>query len=281
MVAITAQTMTDEIRRQQQLARSIAADQAAVSSGKKLLAPSQDPQAWVQVSELGRAQAQQAAWKSNINYGQSRAAKAESNLTELNNLFTRARELLVTASTSAIDGPGRAAVLADLEGIRASMNELLNERDYQGLPVFDDGMAIAVPVSRGINLDVVGTRQSISEGVNVNGVQRSLDDILGIAITAVGSGSEADRSSALAGLEKGLDHIIIAQSVQGIRSEKLDIAAERLTDVDLTLAERRSALEDTNLTETLTALQSKLLTLEAAQAAFARINRQTLFDLIG
>jgi flagellar hook-associated protein 3 FlgL len=48
----------------------------------------------------------------------------------------------------------------------------------------------------------------------------------------------------------------------------------------LALTERRSSLEDTDLTETITKLQNKLTTLEAAQSAFARISRQSLFDLI-
>jgi len=48
----------------------------------------------------------------------------------------------------------------------------------------------------------------------------------------------------------------------------------------LDLSDRRSSLEDTDLTEVLARVQANLLSLEAAQASFARINRQTLFDLI-
>jgi len=56
MVAITAQTLADEIRRQKALSQSIMADQTAVSSGKRLTKASQDPLAWVQVSDLARQQ---------------------------------------------------------------------------------------------------------------------------------------------------------------------------------------------------------------------------------
>jgi flagellar hook-associated protein 3 FlgL len=281
MVAITAQTMADEIRRQQRLSQSISADQAAISTGKKLTAPSQDPQAWVQVSEIGRAQAQQAAWSSNVSFGVSRAKKAESNLSEINTLFSRARELMISASSSAIDGPGKASAIADLQGIRSTMNELLNEKDYQGTPVFDDTISTQVPVSRGLAFDVVGTRQSIEGGVSVNGTTMTLDAILAQAINAVTTGAETDQQDALRSVEAGLDHVILAQSVQGIRSERLDATANRLSNVTLDLSDRRSKLEDTNLTETIANLQAKLLTLEAAQAAFARINRQSLWDLIG
>ncbi len=280
MVAITQQTLADEVRRMQKLSRSIAADQTAISTGKKLISPSQDPQTWVQVSELGRAQAQQAAWNANVAYAQTRAAKAESNLGELNNLFTRAKELMITASTTTLDEAGKAAVAKELDGIRASVNELLNEKDYQGTPVFDDTNAILVPLARGINVEAVGTRQSIAEGVDVNGTPMTLDQILSDAIASVSTGTSADRTAAQLAMAKGLDHVILQQSVQGVRGDRLEAAQLRLEDTDLTLAERRSGLEDTDLTETLAGLQSKLVTLQAAQSAFARINQRSLFDLI-
>ena len=98
MVAITQNSLSDEIRRQQKLARAIAADQAAISSGNRFATPSQDPQAWVQISEIGRAQAEQGAWAANVAYGKTRATKADSNLDEMGNLISRARELIISAA---------------------------------------------------------------------------------------------------------------------------------------------------------------------------------------
>lgn len=280
MVAITYQTMADEIRRQQRLSQAITEDQAAVSTGKKIRVASQDPRAWVQISEIGRAQAQHAAWADNISYGSARAQKAESSLEEMNTLFSRARELMVTASTSTLDAAGQAAVVAEIQAIRGSMTELLTEKDYLGIPVFDDNVAIKVPVSRGLAFDVVGTRQSIESGIDVGGVARTLDDILAEAEAAAVSGVAIDHQNSLTSLDAGLNHIILAQSVQGIRGDRLDAVEQRVADTQLDLSEQRSSLEDTDLTETIARIQARLLSLEAAQAAFARINRQTLFDLI-
>lgn len=281
MVAITAQTIADEIRRQQQLSQSIAADQAAVSSGKRLTTPSQDPQAWVQISEIGRNQAQNAAWNTNTSYALSRASKASSNLNEMNTLYSRARELMIAASSASTDANGVNAIVTELGGIRASLASLLNETDYQGVPVFDNGQPTLVPISRGLNLEAVGTRQSVSDGVDIGtGSPSTLDAILQNAITAIQSGTDTDRGTALTSIEKGLDHIILGQAKQGIRGDRLEAAGSALSDATLSLAERRSKLEDTDLTSTIASLQSKLMSLEAAQAAFARINRQNLWDLL-
>jgi flagellar hook-associated protein 3 FlgL len=280
MVAISRQTVADEIRRQQTMTQEIAKAQIAVSTGKKLSAPSDDVHSWVEISEIGKLQASYAAWTGNVSYGESRAEKAQTSLEQINTLMTRAKELLVQGVSTAAGETGRAAIVAELGTIRETLSELLNETDYQGIPVFDDTTTIKIPVGRGIQMEAVGTRQSVSEGINVNGVAMSLDDILAAAITAVETGDESARTTALAAIETGLDHVIGEQAKQGIRSERLSAMAERVADIALTLRERRSGLEDTELTETISMMQQKLLTLEAAQSAFARINQQSLFDLL-
>jgi flagellar hook-associated protein 3 FlgL len=282
MVAITQQSLSDEIRRQQKLARAIASDQAAISSGNKISAPSQDPQTWVQISEIGRAQAEQGAWAANVAYGKTRASKAESNLDEIGNLISRARELTISAANGSLDAPGKSAVATELQTIKGSINELLNEKDYQGVPVFDNNTQIAVPVSRGLNIPVVGTRQDISDGIDVgNGANMTLDQIFDAAIAAVQADDASAQTTTVGYFDSATSHIVLEQSVQGVRGDRLDAATDRLTDIDQSLTERRSGLEDTDLTETLTRMQARLLSLEAAQSALARINRQTLFDLIG
>jgi flagellar hook-associated protein 3 FlgL len=65
-----------------------------------------------------------------------------------------------------------------------------------------------------------------------------------------------------------------------VRADRLETVGDRLTDVDLDLSDRREDLQSTNLQEVISRVQAQLLQLEAAQSAFARINRQTLFDLI-
>ncbi len=277
MVFITTQSLNAEIARQQRMSSDIATEQAKISSGKKLIKSSDDPQAWVQISQIGRQQSINEAWKSNLAFAESRAAKATSNLNDINSLMTRVTELLVQATSTSDGSPGREAVAQEVEGIRVTIAGLLTQTDYQGATVFDENANVKIPVSAGLSVESVPTRQSISDNAVGN---RSLDQVLTDAITAIRSGTDADRSAALNDSRKALDHVIVAQSIQGVRSQRLEDIGNRLVDASLALTERRSNLEDTDLTETVTKLQSKLTTLEAAQAAFARINRQSLFDLL-
>lgn len=215
-----------------------------------------------------------------MNYAQSRDAKASSNLEAIEGVLKRAQELMLLANNGTNSQSDRDAIAAELRNIRTVTTELLNDTDFQGTPVFDNGVSTAVPVSRGINLQVVGTLAQVSQGIAVRGVSKSLDDILADALNSVTTGTPADRAAALEGVNRGFDHIVYQEAEQGIRADRLETAKSRLVDVDLTLIERRSALEDTDVASALASIQSKLTTLQAAQAVFARINQQSLFDLI-
>ena len=280
MVGITNKIMIAEMRRQQKLSQSIVDGQTAISTGITLNKPSDDALAWVQVSDIGRAQAQQAAWQANVSYGTTRAATAESNLSEINTLLTRAQELVTSARNGSLNDTSRAAIVEELGTIRTTIDEMLNQKDYQGTPVFDEGQSTLVPVSRGLNLAVVGTRQEVSEGIDVDGAAMSIDEILAASITAIEGGVDADIADALSGVKAAQSHITIEQARQGVRSDRLEVIGTRLTDIDIDLTERRANLESTDLQEVISRVQSQLLQLEAAQSAYARINQQTLFDLI-
>lgn len=280
MVGITNKTLIAEIRRQQQLSQGIVEGQTAISTGKTLTKPSDNALAWVQVSEVGKAQAQQSAWQANVSYGSTRAANAEANLEQITTLLVRAQELVTSARNGSLNDSGRAAIVEEMKTIRTTIGSLLTQTDYQGVPVFDDTQSTLVPVSRGLNLAVVGTRQEVSEGIDVNGTPKSLDDILADSLTALQSGTDADLVTALGSIRIGQSHIVVEQARQGVRGDRLDVIGDRLTTVDLDLSERRQGLESTDLTKVISSVKAQLLQLEAAQSAFARINQQTLFDLI-
>ncbi|MBZ9649484.1 MULTISPECIES: flagellin [Sphingomonadaceae] len=280
MVGITNKIMLAEIRRQQKLSQDLVDGQTAISTGVTLNKPSDNALAWVQVSDIGRAQAQQAAWQTNISYGTARSGNAEANLSEVDNLLTRAQELVTSARNGSLNETNRAAIVEEMSTIRTTITELLNQKDYQGVSVFDDGQSVLVPVSKGLNLAVVGTRQEVSEGIDVNGTPMSIDDILGQSIAAIQSGDDTAIASSLEGVKSAQGHITVEQAKQGVRSDRLEVVGTRLTNIGLDLTERRAGLESTDLQEVIANVKAQLLQLDAAQSTYARINQKTLFDLI-
>ena len=113
------------------------------------------------------------------------------------------------------------------------------------------------------------------------GLARSASDtLLDQSITALQSGTDSDVAAGLDAIKAAQNHIVLEQTKQGVRSDRLDVIGTRLTNVDLDLKERRSGLESTDLQDVISSVSAKLLQLEAAQSAFARINQQNLFDLL-
>ena len=107
-----------------------------------------------------------------------------------------------------------------------------------------------------------------------------LEQDLRDAADALESGDAARMATALDRLSGAVDHVADAAGDQGLRAARIDALIDRRAVHDIDLAAERSQLEDTDLTTAIARLNAQQLTLEAAQAAFARINRSSLFDLI-
>lgn len=280
MVFINAQSVNSEIKKQQALARDITTIQSQISSGRKFERPSDAPQDWILISDLGRQQSLAASWQSNVDFAISRADQADTGLRDVNNLMTRVTELLVASAGTAPESPSSEAVAQELAGIRETIYSILNQTDYQGRPNYDDGAVVKIPVGSGLNVEAVPTRQSVEDGVPTLTGPKNLYDILDSAVASILTSDTAARETALSDSRAALDHVIGAQSQQGVRSQRLEAEDNRLADRNVVLAESRSRLEDTDLTEAIANLETKLTTLSAAQTAFARISQQSLFDLL-
>ena len=77
-----------------------------------------------------------------------------------------------------------------------------------------------------------------------------------------------------------MEHIAGVRGQQGARGNRIDQLVERYETTKIQQAEERSALEDTDITAAIARVQAKQLTLDAAQAVFARVNQNTLFDIL-
>ncbi|RYD86613.1 MAG: flagellin, partial [Sphingomonadales bacterium] len=85
---------------------------------------------------------------------------------------------------------------------------------------------------------------------------------------------------ALSDVDIAIAHVTDQRAAQGVRAAQLDAADNTLEEMSTQLAEERSSLEDTDVAATVMRLNAKTLSLQAAQMAFAKVNRNTLFDLL-
>ena len=125
----------------------------------------------------------------------------------------------------------------------------------------------------------------VFQNVQTAGGPMDLEQIVRNAADAVEITDKTTRTTAsataLVTIESGADHLSSVRGEQGVRAARIDSVRERLASSGLLLEEERGNLEGTDLTATIARINAKQFSLEAAQSVFARLNRRTLFDLLG
>ena len=263
-----------DIARQAGLAARIARGQSDVSSQKRLQAASDDPAAAVRIAQLRRAQTNESAWRANVDNGIARATRTDSALTGVASLIDRARELAINGASETLSNADRATIALELRSIADEVDNLSQGIDATGQPLFADA-PLRLPVGDSLTLTATTSR---SAAFDIGG--RDIATILRDVASAITT-STAGRAAALVDIAAVSDHISTVRGEQGARAARFDALRDRLIDSATAIGEERSSIEDTDLVATIARIQTDQLLLDAAQSLFARINRRTLFDLLG
>ena len=275
MIKPVTNRSTIDIRRQNDLSRDIARLQVEVSTGKKLLAPSDDPVASAQVANIRRAQANDSAWNKAIDLGSAKAAQADTVLKSVSDRLARAQELTIAGASDSSSPADRATIAHELRNIATEIDDLAETQDSQGGQLFATGSALQFRFGENA---VFAPVPSKAEAFSPGGV--SYSSILNDAATALESGNRPQIDAALASIKTGIGSAADVAGDLGIRAARIDNLRESHLSRSIDFAAERSVLEDTDLSEAIATLNSKLTTLEAAQLTFGRINRRTLFDIL-
>jgi flagellar hook-associated protein 3 FlgL len=278
MISGTRFRLDAEIARQARLAAEIARGQTEIVTGKRILAPSDDPVGAARVAEIGRAQADEAVWTRNVETASALAARSDTVLANLALTVDRAKELMLRAANGTLSADNRATIAAELRGIATEIATLRDTRDARGEPLFRANGALEVPVGPRVRIAPVATRAAVFE---------TPGDLLAVLNAAAAAVVEPDAPTRRAGIDASLAaldganlQVASARADQGIRADRLDKIREALASSGLHMEEQRSSLESANIPEVIARIQSRDLNLKAAQAIFAQVNRTSLFDLI-
>jgi flagellar hook-associated protein 3 FlgL len=282
MITGTRYRLTLEINRQAQLAGDIERAMTEISTGKRIQAASDDPVGAARVSDIARVQADIATWKRNLESAAGLSVRADDAIGATVSAVTRAKELMLSAANGTMSATNRATIALELRALAEEIAAIEITRDQRGELLFPPTEALEIPVSDGVSIKAVGTHASVFEADTAGGPK----DIVAIISDAADAIEEPDATRqasvelSLAELDAAVAGITKAQGEQGTRGNRIDSLLERLAEFSLQAEEERSSLESADIMEVVARLQARQLTLQAAQAAFARINSSTLFDLL-
>ena len=127
------QSLENMLRIQEQTFRT----QNQLSTGRRILTPSDDPVASAQLVRLNQEQAQTEQFISNINIAENRLTAEEIRLSSVNDILLRTRELIVQAGNLAVNNQSERRAIASELSIRLDeLVDLANARDSNGEYIF-------------------------------------------------------------------------------------------------------------------------------------------------
>jgi len=280
MIGGTSARISAEIARQSALSRDIAKLQDQVSTGKKLATPSEDPAGNARLGAVRRAQSDDAAFADNVEVASAVATRADSAIGSLTTALDRARELAIAARSATYSANDRKIAAAELRGIAQDIAQIAAQKDSRGQPLFPEGEPLAIPIAPGTRVSA-----TVSRDVLFGTGDTSLAGIVGATADALeiedGDARTAATATSLDAITAGSDRVAGLHGEQGVRAARIDARREALADKAVVLDDERKAIEGADVSAAITLITSKLNTLEASQAVFAKLNRQTLFDILG
>ena len=147
-----------------------------IASGKRILKPSDDPSATVQILNLNTEVLKLEQYSSNIDAARTQLSQTEEVLQQSGNVLQRARELMLQANNDTLDSNNRKAIAGELSSLKSQLVALANTRDATGEYVFAGFQVGTQPFSEeGKNVVYAGDRAQRMTQVG-SGIQMAVRD---------------------------------------------------------------------------------------------------------
>ena len=273
--------------------------QEQISSGKKLLAPSDDAVGYQRLQGLKQAGADDQAWSGNITLSQTLLKQTDGALGSISDRLQRVQELAVQASNGTLSAANRQIIAGEVRATIADLVGLANTTDVRGQPLFGSssgttavtqdaagvvsfvgtGSPSSIPIGNGTSIQPTESAERVFGNIPTSSGTTDVFALLDSFASALESGS-APPADVLDSLNAAVTQVADVRGAAGARSTRLDLEASRLQDTATARETERSSIEDTDITTAITQLQKTSTVLQATQASFTKLSQLSLFDYI-
>lgn len=271
--------------------------QTQISTGKKMLKPSDDPAASQQLAELDRRDADAAVYGTNMTLAGSLLDQAGTVLGQINTQLTRALELATLAGNGTQTDATRKITATELTSIVGSLVSLANTKNVRGQPLFGSasgGLAVTdnkdgtftfppdvqvseVPIADGQSVQATESAKRIFD---IGGGTDNTLAMLSKLAAALNAGGDVSTtvSSSLDKLNDSINQVADVTASVGARGARIDLQQQLLTTANTDRTELRGKLEQVDVTDAIVQLQQMMTALSASQASFTKLAGLSLFD---
>lgn len=304
---LTTRIAADLVQKQNDLAKI----QTQISTGKRVNTPSDDPAQAAHIVKMQEAEAQLEQYQRNASSAESQLALEESALTGTANILMNLRDLALTANNGITDDYTRAAHNSEVELALSELYDLANSRDSFGNYLFGGTNTETPPFTSGASATYNGTddaqQLSIGLGRTIQTGDSGIDTFMRVPdaseaatggnqdlfatvtnfIDALESSPQTDAEKAamqqsiddtIANLDSGLEHINTARARVGTRLNSIDNSREENANISLQIERTRADVEDIDIAEAITSLQTQANSLEILQQTYSSIQGLSMFN---
>ena len=280
--------------------------QAQLAQGKQIINASDAPNQAATIQRMKSILSRQESYQSSLNTVKARLQGEDSTLQSVSELLIRAKEVAVQGANDTLNTGDRKALANEMQSLRDQMLSLANTRDSNGnflfagsrvkQPAFAETangspvymgdqtrMNVRVGDQQNIPINRTGTDAFVpvarmdKDGTTVGvGFFQVLDNLIAGLNTA--NGSDIRRGAGeLDNLQQGLS---LAHAQVGTNLNMVDQQTAIIEDTTLNLKSTLSSIEDLDYASAITKMNQQMLSLEAAQASFAKVSQLNLFNYI-
>lgn len=278
--------------------------QQQLSTGRRILSPSDDPVAAARALEITQAQSVNTQFSNNRQTVKSQLSITESTLSNISDLLTSVQSTLVSAGNGTYSDTQRGFLAVELRGNLDELFGLANATDGAGNRLFsgyqtktapfaptatgaqyngDQGQRmVQVSVSRQMAVSETGDNIFLANGQDVFKTMTDLINLLETPVTtpAASAALSAGLATASAGLQGAADAVLTVRASMGSRLKELDALDVSGQDRDIQYAQALSDFQSLDYTKAISQLSQQQMTLEAAQKSFVKVVGLSLFNLI-
>ena len=290
-----------------QAQKRITESQAQLSTGKKLINPSDEPDRALLIDRFRSSIERQEAVKTNLNTQDRRLSSQETAINSSVELMLRFKELTVQASNDALAPSDRQAVAVEMVNLRAQLLEQANSRDDLGHYLFSGTSATTEPfVETGGQVNYVGDQTSTRLTANEKGhlsftysgsevfgrVVRNdastqsqpqsvgFFDVVDDLIAAVQNSQPDEIRRGLAETDQLFNNLNVSLVQLGADRNNIQQENSIIESTVLNLRNTLSGIEDLDYSEAVSRMNREMLAMEAAMNSFSKSSKLSLFNYI-
>jgi flagellar hook-associated protein 3 FlgL len=280
--------------------------QAQLAQGKQIINVSDSPNQAATIQRLKSILSKQDSYQSSLDTIKARLQGEDTTLKSVSDLLVRAKEIAVQGANDTLSGADRKSLGTELQAVRDQLLSLANTRDSNGNYLFSGSrvkqpafvetangspvymgdqthMNVRVGEQRSIPINRTGTDAFVpvaraDEQGHVTGVGffESLDNL----ISGLNNSNGNDIRRGAGEMDNLQQGVSLAQAQIGTNLNVVDQQTAVLEDTTLNLKTTLSSIEDLDYASAITKMNQQMMSLEAAQASFAKVSQLNLFNYI-